>query len=179
MWLYSSPPATPESFVSFSFTATQIPLLERSLSSSSKAWKKWGKICYWKVTQSRQVHIIVMTLPKKSGKCIGKKKTAQYSFFCDYFQFKTITHFVQVIVQYLYFPQFFLKNCGEIVKYNFIYCKTRFFFTILQSWKKKSLPSKFQFTEFQHKQFINVSFCVWTASKKTQFYSKKVKLLNF
>ena len=54
-----------------------------------------------------------------------------------------------------------------------------FFFTILQSWKKKSLPSKFQFTEFQHKQFINVSFCVWTASKKTQFYSKKVKLLNF
>ena len=53
------------------------------------------------------------------------------------------------------------------------------FFTILQSWKKKSLPSKFQFTEFQHKQFINVSFCVWTASKKTQFYSKKVKLLNF
>ena len=68
MWLYSSPPATPESFVSFSFTATQIPLLERSLSSSSKAWKKWGKICYWKVTD------IVMTLPKKSGKCIGKKK---------------------------------------------------------------------------------------------------------
>ena len=80
MWLYSSPPATPESFVSFSFTATQIPLLERSLSSSSKAWKKWGKICYWKVTQSRQVHIIVMTLPKKSGKCIGKKKRPIFIF---------------------------------------------------------------------------------------------------
>ena len=72
-------------------------------------------------------------IAKKIRKMYWKKKTAQYSFFCDYFQFKTITHFVQVIVQYLYFPQFFLKTCGEIVKYNFIYCKTRFFFTILQS----------------------------------------------
>ena len=137
MWLYSSPPATPESFVSFSFTATQIPLLERSLSSSSKAWKKWGKICYWKVTQSRQVHIIVMTLPKKIRKMYWKKNAQYYSFFCDYFQFKTITHFVQVIVQYLYFPQIFLKTCGEIVKYNFIYCKTRFFFYNSSIMKKK------------------------------------------
>ena len=114
MWLYSSPPATPESFVSFSFTATQIPLLERSLSSSSKAWKKWGKICYWKVTD------IVMTLPKKSGKCIGKKKWIlggeiwEPNLSDPQFERKSVSKSIaykwQVIVQYLYFPQIFFKN---------------------------------------------------------------------
>lgn len=63
IWLYSSPPATPESFVSFSFTATQIPLLESSLSSSSKAWKKFVKKCYCRITE---VENIVMTLYAKN-----------------------------------------------------------------------------------------------------------------
>ena len=78
IWLYSSPPATPESFVSFSFTATQIPLLERSLSSSSKAWKKWGKICYWKVTEQAGSYYSD-DIAKKIRKMCWKKRPAVWT----------------------------------------------------------------------------------------------------
>ena len=110
IWLYSSPPATPESFVSFSFTATQIPLLERSLSSSSKAWKKWGKICYWKVTEQAGSYYSD-DIAKKIRKMYWKKKwilggevwepNLSYQQFERKSVSKSIAYKWQVIVQYL------------------------------------------------------------------------------